>query len=64
MLFRSDGWLTHVFKRIGVRSRLTHGDSASVDITTDNIQGQLKKIAELLQPYNPQDILNFDETGL
>ncbi|OBZ62910.1 Tigger transposable element-derived protein 6 [Choanephora cucurbitarum] len=53
-----------VFKRIGVKSRLTHGESALVDITTENIQGQLKKIAELLQPYNPQNILNFDKTGL
>ncbi|OBZ81087.1 CENP-B protein 2, partial [Choanephora cucurbitarum] len=59
----SDGWLSRVFKRINVKSRFTQSESASVDITTDNVQNQLKKIAELLQPYNPQDILNFDETG-
>ncbi|OBZ63751.1 CENP-B protein 2, partial [Choanephora cucurbitarum] len=51
----SDGWLPLVFKRIGVKSRLTHGESTSE---------QLKKIAELLRPYNSQNILNFDETGL
>ncbi|OBZ81203.1 hypothetical protein A0J61_10747 [Choanephora cucurbitarum] len=50
----SNGWLSLVFKRIGVKSRLTHVASASIDITTNNIQGQLKKTAEILQPRNPK----------
>lgn len=60
----SEGWLTKVFKRIGVKLRPTHGESASVDVTSDSIQRQLRKIEELLETYNSADILNFDETGL
>ncbi|KAG1499531.1 hypothetical protein G6F46_001661 [Rhizopus delemar] len=41
-----------------------HGESASVDITPENIQNELRKIEELLGLYDPIDITNFDETGL
>ncbi|KAG1580080.1 hypothetical protein G6F48_010694 [Rhizopus delemar] len=41
-----------------------HSESASVDITSENIQNELRKIEELLEPYDPVDIMNFDETGL
>ncbi|KAG1455419.1 hypothetical protein G6F46_008154 [Rhizopus delemar] len=41
-----------------------HGESASLDITSENIQSELRKIEELLGPYDPVDIMNFDETGL
>ncbi|KAG1465487.1 hypothetical protein G6F46_003714 [Rhizopus delemar] len=41
-----------------------HSESASVDITSENIQNELRKIAELLGPYDPTDIMSFDETGL
>ncbi|KAG1535519.1 hypothetical protein G6F51_011495 [Rhizopus arrhizus] len=41
-----------------------HGESASVDISSENIQNELRKIEELLEPYDPVDIMNFDETGL
>ncbi|KAG1038858.1 hypothetical protein G6F43_012623 [Rhizopus delemar] len=41
-----------------------HGESASVDISSENIQNELRKIKELLEPYDPVDIMNFDETGL
>ncbi|KAG1450679.1 hypothetical protein G6F46_010378 [Rhizopus delemar] len=41
-----------------------HGESASVDITSENIQNELRKIEELLGPCDPADIMNFDETGL
>ncbi|KAG1487571.1 hypothetical protein G6F46_013902 [Rhizopus delemar] len=41
-----------------------HGESASVDISSENIQNELRKIEELLGPYDPVDIMNFDETGL
>ncbi|EIE92658.1 hypothetical protein RO3G_17369 [Rhizopus delemar RA 99-880] len=60
----SSGWLTKLFKRIGVRSRPMYGESASVDISSENIQNELRKIEELLEPYDPVDIMNFDETGL
>ncbi|KAG1588352.1 hypothetical protein G6F48_005327 [Rhizopus delemar] len=50
--------------RIGVKYRPMHGESASVDITSENIQNELRKVEELLEPYDPIDIMNFDETGL
>lgn len=60
-----EGWLTDVFKRIGVKSRHLYGEEGSVDIPAENIQQQLKKIGDLLlKDYKPQDIFNFDETGL
>ncbi|KAG1615239.1 hypothetical protein G6F46_006348 [Rhizopus delemar] len=52
------------FKRIGVKCRPMHGESASVDITSENIQNELRKIEELLGSCDPADIMNFDETGL
>ncbi|KAG1043128.1 hypothetical protein G6F43_011734 [Rhizopus delemar] len=30
-----------------------HGENASVDITSENIQNELRKIKELLEPYDP-----------
>ncbi|KAK4511368.1 uncharacterized protein ATC70_012583 [Mucor velutinosus] len=60
----SDGWLTDVFKRIGVKSRHLYGEKSSVDLTSSKIVEELRKIEELLEPYDPKDILNFDETGL
>ncbi|KAK4513285.1 uncharacterized protein ATC70_011853 [Mucor velutinosus] len=60
----SDGWLTDVFKRIGVKSRQLYGEKSSIDLTSSNIVEELRKIEELLEPYDPKDVLNFDETGL
>ncbi|KAG1057673.1 hypothetical protein G6F43_000491 [Rhizopus delemar] len=50
--------------QIVVKCRPMHGESASVDITSENIQNELRKIEELLGLYDPVDIMNFDETGL
>ncbi|KAG1049730.1 hypothetical protein G6F43_007954 [Rhizopus delemar] len=41
-----------------------HGESALVDISSENIQSELRKKEELLGPCDPADIMNFDETGL
>ncbi|KAG1593436.1 hypothetical protein G6F46_000085 [Rhizopus delemar] len=60
----SSGWLTKLFKRIGVKCSPMHGESASVDISSENIQNELRKIEDLLEPYVPVDIINFGETGL
>lgn len=59
----SDGWLTDLFKKIGVKSRYLYGENSSVDLTSANIVSELKKIEKLLEPYDPRDIMNFDETG-
>ncbi|KAG1447188.1 hypothetical protein G6F55_011218 [Rhizopus delemar] len=40
------------------------GESALVDISSENIQSELRKKEELLGPCDPADIMNFDETGL
>ncbi|KAG1547275.1 hypothetical protein G6F46_009446 [Rhizopus delemar] len=40
-----------------------HGESALVDITSENIQSELRKKEELLGSYDPADIMNFDETA-
>ena len=60
----SSGWLTKLFKRIGVKCRPMHDESVSVDITSENIQNELRKIEELLGPCDPANIMKFDETGL
>lgn len=60
----SDGWLTKLFKRIGVKSRHLYGENSSVDLTEENIVAQLKDIKKILSTYKDEDILNFDETGL
>lgn len=60
----SDGWLTNVFHRLKLKSRPTHGESSSVDVTSENIQSEMRKIEAILKPYDPADIMNFDETGL
>ncbi|EIE84622.1 hypothetical protein RO3G_09332 [Rhizopus delemar RA 99-880] len=54
----SSGWLTKLFKRIGVKCRPMHGESALVDITSENVQNELRKIEEILEPYDPVDIMN------
>jgi len=33
-------------------------------LSSVNIITELKKIEKLLEPYDPKDIMNFDETGL
>lgn len=54
-----------MLKRSGLKTRYAHHrESGSVDLTTENIQNELRKIENLLKDYPPQDILNFDETGL
>ncbi|KAG1044536.1 hypothetical protein G6F43_011441 [Rhizopus delemar] len=40
-----------------------NSESVSVDITSENIQNELRKIEELLGPYDPANIMKFDETA-
>ncbi|KAG1630633.1 hypothetical protein G6F44_011283 [Rhizopus delemar] len=47
--------------RIGVKCRPMNGESAFVDITSENIQNELKKIEGLLEPCDPVDIMNSYE---
>ncbi|KAK4520389.1 uncharacterized protein ATC70_008523 [Mucor velutinosus] len=58
------GTIAAFAKRIGVKSRHLYGEKSSIDLTSSNIVEELRKIEELLEPYDSKDILNFDETGL
>jgi hypothetical protein len=60
----SHGWLSRKMKRLPVKSRPIHGEAGSVEIDSEKLKQQIKKIEELLEPYNPVDIMNFEETGL
>lgn len=60
----SDGWLTDLFKRIGVQSRHLYGENSSIGLTSANIVSELEKIEKLYEPYDTRDIMNFDETGI
>ncbi|KAK4508969.1 Bud site selection protein, Revert to axial protein 1 [Mucor velutinosus] len=50
--------------RIDVKSRHLYGEKSSVDLTSSKIVEELRKFEELLEPYDPKNVLNFDETGL
>ncbi|KAG1046537.1 hypothetical protein G6F43_010982 [Rhizopus delemar] len=58
--FAADMTIT-ICQSIEVQSFM-HGESASVDITSESIQNELRKREELLGSYDPVDIMNFDET--
>jgi hypothetical protein len=60
----STGWLTKVFQRTGLKSRVLHGESSSVDVNEEYIQSHLRDVEQILEEYDPADIMNFDETGL
>ena len=58
----SSGWWENVRKRNGIgKSVKLHGEAGEVD------HEQIKKILEIqmfLEKYNPEQIYNWDETGL
>ncbi|EPB81453.1 hypothetical protein HMPREF1544_11843 [Mucor circinelloides 1006PhL] len=57
-------YIKYIAAANNLKSRYTYGESASVDITTESIQNEIKKIQSFSKDYQPEDILNFDETGL
>jgi hypothetical protein len=62
----SEGWLTRSMARIGVKSRVIRGEANSVDMTSALLQDKISNIKHILidNKYSPDDIMNFDETGL
>ena len=48
--------------RHGIKKRKLHGESGDVDSST--LPQQRKGLQELTEKYEPQDVFNFDETGL
>ena len=58
----SDGWLTRVKERHGIKGKVLSGEASAVDpVVIDNWQTRL---AEIILDYCEEDIFNCDETGL
>ncbi|KAF5369186.1 hypothetical protein D9615_009952 [Tricholomella constricta] len=60
----SDGWLTALKRRCGLRNFKRHGEAASADIR--DIEHERERLRELIRKhgYRLKDIFNMDETGL
>lgn len=60
----SEGWLTALKKRCGLKELKRHGEADSADPA--DIEADRKRIQELIlhEGYAPKDIFNMDETGL
>ncbi|CUA75704.1 Tigger transposable element-derived protein 4 [Mus musculus] [Rhizoctonia solani] len=58
----SNGWLTRLKARFGLRVFKFHGEAASAPVET--IQGEMARLTGIMQPYNPDDIFSVDETAL
>lgn len=60
----SAGWLTRAFVRIGLKFKPTYSEYTFVEVTPEKTQNELRNIEKLLEPYDPVDIMTFNETGL
>lgn len=58
----SKGWLQKLTKRYDIRYKSYSGESA--DVSEQTINDWKAKIPELTANYKPEDVFNFDETGL
>lgn len=59
----SDGWLVCFKTRHGLVFRSVCGESEAVDVAVCTVW-QIKKLQDILEKYEAQDIYNVDETGL
>jgi hypothetical protein len=55
-------WVQKFKTRHGIKMRKLHGESGDVDSST--LPQKRKELHELIEKYEPQDVFNFDETGL
>ena len=55
-------WVQKFKTRHGIKKRKLLGESGDVDSST--LPQQRKGLQELIEKYEPQDVFNFDETGL
>lgn len=55
-------WVQKFKRRYNIRLRVTHGEAGSVD--TAQLEAQRAELQELIEQYDPDDVYNFDETGL
>uniref|UniRef100_H3BBU1 HTH CENPB-type domain-containing protein n=1 Tax=Latimeria chalumnae TaxID=7897 RepID=H3BBU1_LATCH len=58
----SKGWLANFKSRRGISHHRLHGEAASADMTA--IVAGRAEFQQTLADYSPDDIYNFDETGL
>ncbi|CAB1100159.1 unnamed protein product [Ectocarpus sp. CCAP 1310/34] len=58
----SEGWAKHFISRHNLRSKSQHGQAGSVD--DEAIADELRKLREVIAKYDPENIINCDETAL
>lgn len=58
----SEGWAKKFVSRHNLRSKRLHGQAGSVDDAA--IADQLRKVREMIAQYDPENIINCDETAL
>ena len=51
-------------KRFKIREYVQHGEAASAEIDNPDAIAQMEKVRPLAIKYDPDNILNMDETGL
>ncbi|KAI0999346.1 hypothetical protein K3495_g8852 [Podosphaera aphanis] len=57
-----NGWLGSFKKRYGIKSQPRHGEDGSVNEAV--VTQQLVQVQEMATEYHPDDIYNYDESGL
>ena len=60
----SNGWLQGFQKRFKIKEFVNHGEAASAEIDKPKAIAQIEKVRHLVLEYDPDDVLNMDETGL
>ena len=60
----SNGWLQGFQRRFNIKEYVNHREAASVEIDKPDAIIQIEKVRLLVTEYDPDDVLNMDETGL
>ncbi|CAB4430574.1 unnamed protein product [Rhizophagus irregularis] len=60
---QSEGWLGGFKKRHGLRQYKKQGEASSAP-SAESLENDRLALQQFLEPYNPEDIWNGDETGL
>ena len=58
----SNGWLSSIKARTGLKQVQRHGEGESVNL--GDVNRERARLRDILRHYKPQDIFNMDETGL
>ena len=58
----SHGWLQRFKLRHGIACHYLHGEAGDADAT--GVALAMEKMPSILKDYDPEDVFNFDETGL